>query len=189
MKGPVRALTISLCLLAFLLLPAAAGAVKPLIFHDNFHEEFEEELCGIPVSGVAAGVDNFKVFFDQSGTEVRVLGTSQIEVTWTNPENGNTVTLTSAGRFSGTATENPDGTVTFTDTYTGIPERIRISPSEVLVMDVGRIAFETTIDFGDPEDPDDDTIVSAETVFIAGPHPEAESDFALFCEAVESALL
>lgn len=185
----LRATLLSLSVLAMVLLPAVNSfAVPPAVFHVNFDETFEEELCGIFVLGHAQGVDNFKVFFDQEGNEIRVLGSGQGAVTWTNPENGKSVSLSFAGSFQGTAVENPDGTVTFTDTFAGLPENIFVSPHESLVMDVGRITFVTTVDFGDPEDPEDDVVVSSEIAFVAGPHPEADSDFTLFCEAITAAL-
>ena len=185
----IRATALVLGVAAMILWPAGnAFAAKPLTFHENFEETFEEELCGIPVIGHIQGVNNFTVFFDQEGNEVRVLGTGQAVVTWTNPENGKTVSLSTAGSFQGTFEVNPDGTVTFTDTFAGLPENIFVSRRDKLVMDVGRITFTTTVDFGDPEDPEDDVLVSSEITFLAGPHPEAESDFTLFCEVITAAL-
>jgi len=44
------------------------------------------------------------------------------------------------------------------------------------------------IDLNDLEDEEDDVFVSSEILFQAGPHPEADSDFALFCEVVHDVL-
>jgi hypothetical protein len=185
----LRATLLSLSVLAMILLPAGnASAVPPEIFHVNFDETFEEELCGIFVMGHAQGVDTFRIFFDQEGNEIRVLGSGQGMITWTNPENGKSVSLSFAGNFRETAVENPDGTVTFTSTVAGRPENIFVPPHESLVKDVGRVTFVTTVDFGDPGDPEDDVVVSFEIAFLAGPHPELESDFTLFCEVITAAL-
>jgi hypothetical protein len=172
-----------------ILLPAVnALAAPPAVFHENFDETFEEELCGIFVTGHAEGVDTFRIFFDQEGNEIRALGSGQGMITWTNPENGKSVSLSFAGSFQETAVENPDGTVTFTSTVAGLPADVFVSPHESLFKDVGRVTFVTTVDFGDPEDPEDDVVVSSEIAFLAGPHPELESDFILFCEVVTAAL-
>jgi hypothetical protein len=77
--------------------------------------------------------------------------------------------------------------VTFRNVQSGIQQRWRSSEGP-LYMHRGRIIFETTVDFGDPEDPEDDIVVSDETLFQAGPHPQADSGFALFCDAVLSIL-
>jgi hypothetical protein len=185
----LRATLLSLFMLAMILLPAVnASAVPPEVFHENFDETFEEELCGIFVTGHAQGVNTFRIFFDREGNEIRVLDSGRGVITWTNPENGKSVSLSFAGSFQGSAVENPDGTVTFTDTVVGMPENIFVSPHESLVRDVGRVTFVTTVDFGDPEDPEDDVVISSEIAFLAGPHPELESDFTLFCEVITAAL-
>jgi len=49
-----------------------------------------------------------------------------------------------------------------------------------LLRDAGLIVFATTFE--------GDEFISSETVLVKGPHPEAESDFALFCEVVTEAL-
>jgi len=69
----------------------------------------------------------------------------------------------------------------------GMPERIASSEG-VLLKDVGRIIFETRIDTQGTEDPTDDVFVSERIVSVAGPHPEADSDFTLFCEIISAAL-
>jgi hypothetical protein len=180
-RFPRSVLVASFALLA--LLPAAAVAAQPEHFHENFAGTEQGEICGVPVTIDFEGVTNFTVFFDNEGNVVRVQGTGRSTATFT-AENGKSVTVSNAGRSAGTVTENPDGTVTFTDTYTGVPERIVDADGNVLVKDVGRIVFTTTVDFST----DPPTIVSSGITFVAGPHPEAESDFALFCEVVTEAL-
>jgi hypothetical protein len=59
----------------------------------------------------------------------------------------------------------------------------------VALKDVGRIVFSTVLDYnGTPTDADDDVFVSQEILSISGPHPDAESDFTLFCETVVEGL-
>ena len=57
------------------------------------------------------------------------------------------------------------------------------------IKDVGRIVFATVLDYnGTPADAEDDIVISQEIVSISGPHPEAESDFTLFCPTVIAGL-
>ena len=180
-----RVAALALATVATALLPAGtAFAAKPLTFHTNIEETFPDEVCDIPVMAHVQGVDTFTIFFDNEGNELRVLGRGQQLVTWTNPENGKVLNLSFAGSFSGSSVENPDGTVTFTETYAGVPENIFVHRGESLTKDVGLATLVTTVDFGDPGDPDDDEVVDFEIAFLAGPHPDLESDFALFCELV-----
>ena len=50
------------------------------------------------------------------------------------------------------------------------------------MMDMGRISFEDVIYFGDLETFEDDAFISSTVTSISGPHPNAESEFELFCE-------
>jgi len=54
-----------------------------------------------------------------------------------------------------------------------------------VTMDVGRVVFVSVIDYnGTPTDTDDDVLISQTIESISGPHPELQSDFALFCQVV-----
>ena len=160
------------------LLPAAALAAQPVErFHDNFRDTFSDEICGIPVDGVAVGVDNFFVFADGSFRD-----TSSVRVTVTNPENGKSVTVSNAGQVTGTAIVDEDaGTITFLTTFKGLPEKIQTRKGPVLLRDAGVITFVETFDLETGD------LVSTD-VIIKGPHPEAESDFEAFCDVVTPAL-
>jgi hypothetical protein len=50
----------------------------------------------------------------------------------------------------------------------------------VLLRDAGLIVFEITFE--------GDEFISQETLLVKGPHPDAESDFTLFCEVMTEAL-
>jgi hypothetical protein len=159
-------------------LPAAALAAQPVErFHDNFRNTFSDEVCGIPVDGVAAGVDNFFVFADDSFKD-----TSSVRVTLTNPETGKSVRISSAGQIRGTAIVDEEaGTITFVTTFKGIPEKIKTAHGPVLLRDAGIATFVDVIDLETGE------LISSD-VIIKGPHPDLESDFELFCEVVTPAL-
>jgi hypothetical protein len=68
-------------LTAHLAFPAAASAAKPVErFHDNFTDTFSDQLCGIPVDGIAVGVDNFALYAGESFKD-----TSSVRVTYRMP--------------------------------------------------------------------------------------------------------
>jgi hypothetical protein len=176
--------------------PTVAAAGRPVDqFNDHFEETFpddptttDDDLCGIPVTTHAEGVQNGIVRLDKAGNPLfKVSGF--VNLTWTNPATGLSVSNLTSGMFRDIrVVENADGTTTIYFENVGIPERIQTPDGSVLVMDVGRIVFADTIDFGDPDNPDDDVFISTEIVSVAGPHPEADADFELFCEVVVDAL-
>lgn len=85
--------------------------------------------------------------------------------------------------------DNGDGTITLRTAVTGVPEKLRLSDGTILNMDVGRIVFVTVLDYnGTPTNVEDDEFVSGYIESISGPHPDLESDFALFCDVVVPAL-
>jgi hypothetical protein len=155
-------------------LPAAALAAQPVErFHDNFKDTFSDEVCGIPVDGVAVGVDNFFVFADDSFKD-----TSSVKVTLTNPETGKSVNISNAGQIRDTAIVDEEaGTITFVTTFKGLPEKIQTAHGPVLLRDAGIATFVDVFDLETGE------LISSD-VIIKGPHPDAESDFELFCEVV-----
>jgi len=161
-------------LLALLALPGGALAAKPT-FHDKIDVTFEDvDICGV--------VGTLRV----TGSQVVTLGATTVKVTgqvtqvFTAPD-GRTAVIQSAGQFTGTFTDNGDGTITFVDTFKGLPEKISSrGQGGTELRDAGIISFITTIDLTTGE-------VTTEVV-QHGPHPEADSDFALFCTAFLAAL-
>jgi hypothetical protein len=172
-----RVLLVSL-VTALVALPAAAFAAKPVErFHDNFTDTFSDELCGIPVDGVATGVDNFLLYANDDFKD-----TSSVRVTFTNPDNGKSIVISNAGQVTGTAiVDEAAGTVTFVTTFKGLPEQIRTAHGSLLLRDAGIAVFTDVFDL------DTGAPISSD-VSIKGPHPDLESDFVLFCEVVTPAL-
>jgi hypothetical protein len=163
---------------AFVLLPAGALAARPVEqFHDHFTDTFSDEVCGIPVDAVVVVSDNFFVYADDSFKD-----TSSVMVTFTNPENGKSVVLSNAGQITGTAIVDEEaGTITFFTSFKGLPEKIQTAQGPVLLRDAGVITFIDTFDL------ETDELISSDVV-VKGPHPEADSDFELFCEVMTDAL-
>jgi hypothetical protein len=170
--------TLAAAFVAFLLLPVSAMAAQPVEqFHDHFTDTFSDEICGIPVDARVVVTDNFFLYADDSFKD-----TSSVRATFTNAENGKSVVLSNAGQITGTTTVDEDaGTITFVTTYKGLPEKIQTAGGPVLLRDAGVITFIDTFDLETGE------LISSDVV-IKGPHPEAESDFELFCEVMTDAL-
>ena len=163
-----------LALAALLALPGRAVATQPA-FHDKFDFTFEDvDFCGVVGTLHVAG--NQVIFLD----ETTFTATGQVTQAFTAPD-GRTAVVHSAGTFSGTFVDNGDGTITIVDSYTGLAERISSrGEGGTMLRDAGIITFVTTIDLETGE-------VTTEVV-QRGPHPEADSGFALFCDAFLTAL-
>ncbi|MEP6651372.1 MAG: hypothetical protein ABJA74_15895 [Lapillicoccus sp.] len=161
-----------------LALPGIALAAKPVAaFHDHFTDSFAGDVCGIPVDIKLVVTDNFSFFADGSFKD-----TSSVRQTFTNPANGKSVVVSSAGMVTGTAViDEQAGTISFSTTYKGLPEKIQTSRGAVLTRDAGVITFTDTFDLATGD------FLGSE-VIINGPHPEADSDFVLFCQVITAAL-
>jgi hypothetical protein len=159
--------------LTIMSLPAGVSA-KPA-FHDHFSEVIlDADICGV-VGTLNVTVNQVITFTD---TSVKVTG--QVTQVFTAPD-GRTAVLMNAGQYTNTFTDNGDGTFTFVDTYKGTPEKISSGGNGgVVVRDAGIISFITTVN----ENTGD---VTTEIV-QHGPHPEADSDFTIFCDAFLAAL-
>lgn len=160
-------------LFAVLALPGASFAAPPLV-HNNFEDQEEDvDICGAIVDIHVTGVETIFV----SDTTFKVTG--RIQVVYT-AEDGRTAVLRAAGPFINTVTENDDGTVTVVDSYRGLPESISGGQGGPVLRDAGLISFITTFD------PETGEVVT--DIVIRGPHPEAEADFEIFCDAFLEAL-
>jgi hypothetical protein len=102
-------------------------------------------------------------------------------VTLTNPLTGDAV----INRFSGpfwaeVVSGDPDGLHVFEVTTKGLAEMFKTPHGGVLTRDAGYIQFHDTFD--------GEEFVGGEIVINKGPHPQADSDFELFCQIIPEAL-
>ena len=143
----VVALTGLTTLVAGWLAGAPAGAATPQVTHTQVNQPpTMRDVCGFAVDSVVQGTDTFEVF-DQSGNVSSMQDQSHVVSTLTNEANGKVVDVEQSGRDNTTSpVVNPDGTVTFTDTLTGMDTRIYTSHSNTLVKDVGLLSFVATFD-------------------------------------------
>jgi len=179
-----RAAISAIFLTALLLLSAQlALAAKPAEhIVEKFAETFPEDLCGVPVMTHVEVNANILIYEDGSFTDL-----TRVQVTWTDAD-GDWLRLFAAGRTRVQFEEDENGLLTITEWHSGVQERLRSAAGITAAFDRGRIVFVTVIDLNDPGDPEDDELVSFETVFVAGPHPDADSDFTLFCDVVTDVL-
>lgn len=184
MGRPTLVRTLLLGLVAMLaVFPATALGAKPEIFHTHFIDTDEDvDVCGVIVDVVSEGVFTDKAFFDKEGNFVRFMSTASATTTFT-AANGNSVTIQNAGQFTDVAPliDEEAGTITFFTTFKGLPEKIGTPQGPVLLRDAGVITFVGTFNL------ETGAFISSD-VIIKGPHPEAESDFTLFCEVITEAL-
>jgi hypothetical protein len=158
---------------------AIGSPAAPTRFHNHSTGNFSANVCGIPVDATFSNVDNFFLFADGSSKD-----TFSFTVTFTNPVNGKAVTASMAGQVVNQAIVNEQAnTVTFITTFKGLPEKIQTPHGPVLSRDAGFITFTATFDLTTGD------LISTATTVNNGPHPEADSDFALFCEVITDALM
>ncbi len=160
--------------------PVSVSAKPIEKFHAHITDSFSGEVCGIAVDADFVVTENIFLYADGS-FKVTTSG----RITYTNPATGKSVIVSFAGqRPSGSApiVDEEAGTITFINTFKGLPEKIQTANGGVLLRDAGIITFADTFDLVTGE------FISTETLVNKGPHPEAESDFALFCEVISSAL-
>ena len=163
--------------------PVGAHAAAPLIFHASFSDFVEDvDVCGINVDVSDIGVFTSRDFLDSAGNFLRFDQTSSVKTTFT-ADNGKSVVIQTAQRVSGPGPviDESAGTITFSTTFKGLPEKISTPGGPVLLRDAGVITFTDTFDLNTFE------FISSDVV-IQGPHPDAESDFVLFCEVITAAL-
>jgi hypothetical protein len=143
-------------------------------FHDKIDETIPDvDLCGVTGTLHVTGSQVITL----TDTSVKVRG--QITDVFTTAD-GRSVVILAAGTFTSTSTQNGD-IVTFTDSYKGLPEKISSrGKGGTVLRDAGVITFVTTINLVTGDITND--------VVVKGPHPEADSDFTLFCTAVLTAL-
>jgi hypothetical protein len=103
------------------------------------------------------------------------------KITLTNPLTGDTA----VGRFAGPTwvvniSGDPEGDHIHEVTVAGLPELWKLAHGRVLIRDAGYVVLRQTIE--------NDEVVENEVLVIHGPHPELDSDFALFCETLVPAL-
>jgi len=160
----------------------SASAAAPIVNeHSTITDTFPDQLCDIQGTSTVNIVDNFKLYADNT-----FLDTSRFRQVFT-AENGKSVVIFSAGQVSGLndPIQNADGTITFINTFKGLPEKLSIAGGPTLSRDAGVVTIATTFL---PLDNGDLQFVSQTASGEHGPHPDLDSGFELFCNVLIPAL-
>jgi hypothetical protein len=173
--------------MASLFVLAVPGNVTAARAIDHFHvnigpETFDNNICGVEGISVLKGVANITTFSDNT-----ISDNFQISQTFTNPDTNKSIVEHIAVHQNyavGNPIDNGDGTVTFVNTYRGLPEQIRMSHGPLLVRDAGTVTIANTFAV---EADGSLTFLSQTLSGLHGPHPLLE-DFDLFCDVVIQAL-
>jgi hypothetical protein len=171
---------VALASLFVLALPGNANAAPPIEhFHERFSETFPNSVCGLDGTSVVEGVNTVIRF---PGTFPTFIDNLELTETFTATDSQRSIVLHFANQFTRRTqpTDNGDGTITFTVTFKGLFEQIRIAHGPVLSFDAGTITFANTFRI------EDGAFLSSTLVEMHGPHPDA--DGSIFCDVVVPAL-
>jgi len=163
----------------------AAGGASAAAPVENHHtrstDTFRDKVCGIRGTSVINVVDNFKLYADGTFRD-----TSRFRQVFT-ARNGKSVVIFSAGQRTGLndPIQNADGTITFINTYKGLPEKLSILHGPTLSRDAGTATLATTFR---PLPNGDLKFVSQTVSGENGPHPDLDSGFEVFCNVLVPAL-
>ena len=178
----LRALVIALIIM-LAVLPASALGAKPDREHARFVDTEENvDVCGVNVDIVAEGVFTDLTFFDKEGNFLRFKSLSSVNVVFTADDGRSVLQHLAQAFVFEEVVDEAAGTLTLLFTFKGLPNQLRTPHGGVVLRDVGFITF------AEVHDLDTGEIVSFEIVVNKGPHPEAESDFTIFCDAFTEAL-
>ncbi len=193
-RAPTRRTRILLGLASAACLAAVAAAPAAIAqpsdqSHDRGTQTFTGEICGL--EGIETTVDFVRNAKSRMGKNGYLLyqNSGRSTVTWYNPETGLTVVRKSAGSSKDISVTNRGGVITVLTQQTGVPQEIRSSDGTVALKDVGRVVLETIWwDRDTPLDTSDDRFIEGRVVSTSGPHPDAEANFTLSCDAIVEGL-
>src|SRR5262245_53919929 len=160
------------CLLAVLvtaLTVSGVAAAHVETFHDRFDNTFDATICDVDLTIHEAGRINGNVMTDRHDHELFQV-TAAYRATWTNAD-GDWISVSTYGTNAKdvSVVDEPDGGVTVTFAFNGVPLWFRDSSGATISKDVGRIVFADSFDA-------DGNFVGRTTVAVAGPHPAADDD-------------
>ena len=179
MHRPVTFIGIAVAALVLGAAPAAHAANPQVHRFIDSGSFTDPDYCGTG-QAVQVSFEVRVVEFLAPNQDVDVAQVAQGTFTLTNPETGATVQNHFAGPFVGRLSGDPAGLHTLEYTSPGLNEQLRLEHGRVLSLDAGFLTFRDTFD--------GEEFLSGEIVISHGPHPDTETDFALFCELTSTAL-
>ena len=158
----------------------SAFAADPEANRFSFTESFTDpDFCGTG-QPVETSISVKGTEFLAPNQPVDYRSVTQVTVVYTNPENDATVVRHAAGPLSSTVISgDPEGVHTLEMTVSGLSGLLRTADGVVL-LGAGHIVFREIFN--------GEEFVSREILVNRGPHPNLETDLALFCEVTTDAL-
>ena len=181
MRKPIFVATATAALMVALVLPAAGIAGKPVEGpgHFAFSDTFPDSICGIDGTSDLTGTENFVAWAD--GTFQDTLNIHQV---FTATGSGKSVEIQVAVHVTGNLNpvENGDATISFTNTFAGLPLKLKLPNGRILTRDAGTVTFTYVWD-----------AVTGDFLYetlsgIHGQFPNLTSGFSVECDALEAAL-
>ena len=171
---------VSIVMVAAALAFSPAGALGAAPFREHVTgSDTDADFCGTggTVDISWDGVNNLWLGPNSSETS-----TGQVKTTYTNPGNGKSVVVSSSGPLWVTRVDDAGGGYTYVVSFRGQQEKIQASgPGKpILSKDAGYLTFYDHFDSGDN--------YLGTTVVEHWQHPEADSNFQVFCQVVPAAL-
>jgi hypothetical protein len=158
----------------------SAFAANPEVNRFSFTESFTDpDFCGTG-QPVETSISVKGTEFLAPNQPVDFRNVTNVTVVYTNPENDVTVVRHAAGPTSSTLISgDPEGVHTLEITVSGLSGLLRTGDGVVL-LGAGQLVFREVFN--------GEEFVSREILVNRGPHPNLESDLALFCEVTTEAL-
>jgi hypothetical protein len=158
----------------------SAVAANPGVNHFTVTESFTDpDFCGTG-QAVDTSISVKGTEFLAPNQPVDYRNVTQVNVVYTNPQNGATVLRHAAGPVSETIVSgDPQGVHTVEITVRGLSGQLRTADG-MLLLGAGYLVLREVFN--------GDEFVSREIVIDRGPHPNAESDLVLFCDVTTEAL-
>jgi hypothetical protein len=180
MPKRIFAATVFVTLLA-LALTSSNVAAAPIVqhVHSTSNDTFQADPCGIDGTIVEHDMIELQAYAD---------GTLRFEIhsvqVFTSEATGKSVESFSSQQQTNVSPPivNGDGTTTtLLFMFTGLEQKLKIPDGPNLVRDAGPITFALTFDANG-------TLISQLIASEKGPHPLADSGFALFCDVLVAAV-
>jgi hypothetical protein len=178
--GRLAILSVVVAAIVAVVMPGSGVAAKPVFHsHENFSDMFADSICGIHGTSVVRGVDNFTVYANNT-----IKDNFTLTQVFTATASGKSIRIHVAEQFTSNDApiDNGDGTVTFVQTFKGLPEQLKITNGPVLSRDAGVVTFTRIFDATT------NAFISQTVSGEKGPHPDLDSDFAVFCNVLVPAL-
>jgi hypothetical protein len=157
---------------------STARAAPPIDhFRITINETYADTQCGIDGTSTFNGINNIQAWDSKFKIETH---DTQL---FTSAATGKSVLLFYSFQYLRAGPiDNGDGTVTFTDTFKGLEEKLKLPNGTILSRDAGLVTYNGIYD------PTTGDFLGETIAAENGPHPDADSGGSLFCDVIVPAL-